>query len=74
MRPTSRSFAPHVVCGPTGPGFVIDPGEQQEQGVAAELQETASGVVRDLQERNEALPDGGGELLGSDLPVLGESF
>ncbi len=53
---------------------MVDPGEQEEQRVAPELEEAAPGVVHDREESDEAIADRGGQLLGTDLSVLGESF
>jgi hypothetical protein len=53
---------------------VVDPGEQEEQRVAPELEEAAPSVVRDGQEGYEAIPDRLRQLLCTDLSVLGESF
>ena len=48
------------------------PGEQEQERVAAELQEAAAGSVRDLEQRLEAGADRVGDLLGADLAVAGE--
>ena len=48
------------------------PGEQEQERVAAELQEAAALAVRDREQLGEAAPDGVGELLGADLPALGQ--
>jgi hypothetical protein len=64
----------HPERGPRGASRVARAGEEQEECVAAELQEPAAGPVRDLQQRLEAGPDRVGDLLGTDLAVPGEAL
>jgi hypothetical protein len=53
---------------------VVVAGEEEQQRVAAELQEAATGLVRDLEQGLEAGPDGVGDLLGADLAVPGQAL
>ena len=66
--------APHVDGGPTGPGLVGLAREQEQQGVAAELEEASPVGHGDVQQGHEAGPDGGCQLFGAHLPVLGQTF
>jgi hypothetical protein len=51
---------------------VLGTGEEQEQGIATELHESAAIFVGDAEKVDKALADRGGELFGADLAVLGE--
>ena len=62
----------HAERGAGGALGVIGAGEEEEQRVAAELQQAAAGLVRDLEQRLEAGADRVGHLFGADLAVAGE--
>ena len=64
----------HAERGAGGPLGVAGAGEEEEQRVAAELQEAAAGLVRDLEQRLEAGADRVGHLFGADLAVAGQAL
>ena len=68
----SPELLAHRDRGAAGPCFVTGPGEQQQERVAAELQEAPALGVRDREQLGEAAPDAVGEVLGTDLSALGQ--
>ncbi len=73
-RPAPLDERAHVEAGRRGPGGVLGPLEQHEQGVAAELEDVAAVAVDDLDHPAEALVQQLGQLLGALAPERGESL
>ncbi len=73
-RPTVRSARRISTAARQARACVCLSGEVEQLGVAAELEEPPPVGHGDVEERDEAGADGGGELLGPDLPVFGEAL
>ena len=70
LEPADRSQpVPHADRGMRGRQRVVVAGEQEQQRVAAELQETAARRVRDLEQLLEARVDRVGDFFRADLAV-----
>ena len=66
--------APHLDGGTTGTRLMGLAGEEEQQRVAAELEQPAPVGDGQVEQGHEAGPDGGRELLRSHLPVPGQPF
>ena len=73
-RPAGLQRGAHAVCGAAGPLGVIVALEEQEQRVAAELDEIATLAASDTQEGVESGVQDESELLGARPSELGEPF
>ena len=72
--PDFSECPPHLDGGAAGTCLMGLTGEEEQQGVAAELEQPAPVGDGQVEQGDEAGPDGGGELLGPHLPVPGQSF
>ena len=66
MRPPAPQLAAHPDCSCTGSCLVANFGEEEEQGVAAELQQARAFGIRHRQQLGEAPTDRVGQLFGPD--------
>ncbi len=73
-RPTSARRFCIPSAEPAARFRVARSGEEQQERVTAELQQSAAGSVRDLEERLEAGADRVRDLFGADLAVTGQPF
>ena len=72
--PDFSECPPHLDGGAAGTCLMGLTGEEEQQGVAAELEQPAPVGDGQVEKGDEAGPDGGGELLGPHLPVPGQTF
>ena len=72
--PDLSECAPHLDGGATGTRLMGLAREEEQQRVAAELEQPAPVGDGNVEQGDEAGPDGGRELLGTHLPVPGQSF
>ncbi len=72
-RPPQRPQGPaHAVGGIAGTGSVVLPGEEEEQGVATELEQSTPSRVGDVEQALEGPIHHLRDLLGAELALLGE--
>ena len=72
--PDLSQRAPHLDGGAASTRLMGLTGEEEQQGVTAELEQPAPVGDGQVEQGDEAGPDGGGELLGPNLPVPGQTF
>ena len=74
-QPAHRAqLAAHLYRGPAASHLVGIAREVEEERVAAELEQPAAVGDRQVEQRDEAVADGGRQLLRTHLAVLGEAF
>ena len=66
--------SPHPMGGGRGPRSMPGPGEPEQEGVAAELQQAAVLAVGDREQLGEDGPEHLGDLLGAHLAVAGQAL
>ena len=71
---TLSQGAAHPHCRPRGPGGMVVPVEEQQERIAAELEEATAVVVRHRQQLREGRADRCRQLLGTDVPLPGQTL